>query len=127
MCLTDCRLVTGTGGRDWLVEVEGGSGSWSETDVGMGGGGEGSLLVAVGWLAGLVGGVSIGWQYCCSASVFSSMVFMAGAGGGEREGDVCCPSCRLEGERVGEDWLVATGGSGLVLFADWTPSNCSPP
>ena len=75
-------------------------------------GGEGEALVATGgWLAGLVGGVSISWQYCCPlvvASEFSSVVFTAGAGGGER--DVCCTCHGLVVEgRWEEGWLIVSG------------------
>ena len=92
-------------------------------------GGEGSLLVAITWFAGLVGGVSIGWQCCRSilaASAFSSIVFMAGAGDEEREEDAHRTSCRLVIERVGVGWLVhveeggdSSGEGGrLLLLAD---------
>ena len=118
--------------------AEGGSGIWSEIDVWIGSvklvfGGEGSTLVATGWLAGLVGGVSIGWQCCRAilvASAFSSMVFVAGDG--EGEGDVDCTCCRLVVEREGEGWLVDVEGGGRdggrgrsLLFADWALSDCS--
>ena len=120
--------------------AEGEGGISSEKDVWIGSaklvsGSEGSILVATGWLAGLVGGVSIGWQCRCSilaASVVSSMVFVAGAGGGEGEGDVQCTCCRLVVEREGEGWLVDVEGGGRddgrgrsLLFADWALSDCS--
>ena len=114
------------------MEAEGGSGIWSAIgSVKLISGGEGSTLVATGWLAGLVGGVSIGWQCCraiLAASAFSSMVFMAGEG----EGDMDCTCCRLVVEREGEGWLVDVDGSGRdggrgrsLLFADWALSDCS--
>ena len=96
--------------------------------------GEESMLAATGWLAGLVGGVSIGWQYCCpilAARAFSSMVFVAGDG--EGEGDMHCTCCRLVVEREGEGWLVDVEGGGRdggrgrwLLFSAWALSDCSP-
>ena len=77
-------------------------------------GGEGEALVATGgWLAGLVGGVSISWQYCCPlvvATEFPSVAFTAGAGDGEGERDACCTCCGLVVEgRWEEGWLVVSG------------------
>lgn len=111
----------------WVMEVEERSGSPSEKHVGVesvkrGSEGEGSLLAAVG---SLDGGVSIGRPYCLSERVFLSMMFFAGVGGGESEGDV---RCTLVVERVGgvEGDDGSSVGSILLLLADWTPSDSSP-
>ena len=109
----------------------------SAEDVGMEpvelvpGGERESLVGMSGWLAGLVGGVSVSWQYCCSlvaASEFPSMVFTAGVGGGEGDTDMYCTDCALVVEgRWEEGWpVVSGGGSGSLFFADWTTSDCSP-
>ena len=114
-----------------MTDAEDGDGDWSVEDgrmesVRLAPGGVGSSLVATGWLGGLVGGVSISWQYCCwpfvVASEFSSMAFTTGGGDGEGERDMCCMCCGLVVERRWEEgWLVVSGGGGRssqLLFAD---------